>query len=355
MPVRRNEPVREAAVRELFKRFAFQVWLFWGRFGTMNEPTHFDIIGDIHGRFDKLEALLERMGYEREGEGFIPPAGHKALFLGDLIDSKHGYHLPGGVRATLRAVKAMVDAGHALCLMGNHELNAIYYHSKGPDGRWLRHHGSKNRKMHEGTLEDFPDHEDPAGEWQLLWMPWLKKLPFTLDLGGLRAVHATWHDGAISLLEGRSLEDDEAFFLAASDEHTPEGNAVETVLKGLRGTLPEGIFFHDETGNRRDRFRVSWWIIPEDGVSYNRLVFPENAGFPEDVIPREELEWIPSYPLAAPPVFFGHYSKPPDSALHPERHNVACLDHSAARNGPLVAYRWRGDAEILPGNYVRHG
>jgi hypothetical protein len=98
----------------------------------MNE-LHYDIISDIHGRFDKLAALMERMGYQSAGEGFIPPAGHKALFLGDLIDTKPGHPLPGGVRATLRAVKAMCDAGHALCLMGNGyqnppERSSLFFH-----------------------------------------------------------------------------------------------------------------------------------------------------------------------------------------------------------------------------------
>ena len=104
----------------------------------MNDLIHYDIIADIHGRFDKLTALMERLGYQTNGEGFIPPAGHRALFLGDLIDTKPGHPFPGGVRATLRAVKAMCDRGDALCLMGNHELNAICFHTNGPDGEWLR-------------------------------------------------------------------------------------------------------------------------------------------------------------------------------------------------------------------------
>jgi len=54
------------------------------------------------------------------------------------------------------------------------------------------------------------------------------------------------------------------------------------------------------------------------------------------------------------PVFFGHYFKPADSKVHPERHNVACLDHSAATGGPLLAYRWKGESEINPEHYVSH-
>ena len=146
----------------------------------MNDLIHYDIIADIHGRFDKLTSLMARLGYVKNGDCFIPPAGHKALFLGDLIDTKPGHALPGGVRATLRTVKAMCDRGDALCLMGNHELNAIYFHSKGPDGKWLRIRGSKNIAMHQGTLDDFADYDDPESEWHQVWMPWMKRLPFFL-------------------------------------------------------------------------------------------------------------------------------------------------------------------------------
>jgi hypothetical protein len=60
------------------------------------------------------------------------------------------------------------------------------------------------------------------------------------------------------------------------------------------------------------------------------------------------------YPPDERPVFFGHYFKPADSPAHPERHNVACLDYSAATGGPLVAYRWKGEASINPEHYVFH-
>lgn len=168
----------------------------------MKNEMHYDIIGDVHGRFDKLTTLMNRLGYQRSGDGFVPPAGHRALFLGDLIDTKPGHLSPGGVRSTLRAVKSMCDHGDALCLMGNHELNAIYFHSKGPDGKWLRVRGSKNTTMHQGTLDDFHDHDDRAGEWNQVWMPWMKRLPFHFDFGGFRAVHATWHEGMIDRLVG---------------------------------------------------------------------------------------------------------------------------------------------------------
>jgi hypothetical protein len=324
----------------------------------MNDTTNYDIIGDIHGRFDKLSALMDRMGYARDGDSFIPPAGHKALFLGDLIDPKPGHFLANGVRDTLRAVKAMCDRGDALCLMGNHELNAIYFHTADPNGRsgdpdrnWLRYRGSKNRAMHQGTLDDFENYDDPQSEWHRVWMPWMKGLPFYLDLGGLRAVHAAWHPEMIARIAGRSF-DDEDFFLACSGKHTPEGEALETLLKGIEVELPGGVRFMDHTGASRGNIRARWWELPDSGIGYDGLVFPANPSIPADPVSEESFAQIPGYALDAPPVFIGHYFKPADSPLHPERHNVACIDHSAAKEGPLVAYRWKGGPSISPEHYI---
>ncbi len=316
----------------------------------MNE-LHYDIISDIHGRFDKLADLMERMGYQPAGEDFIPPAGHKALFLGDLIDTKPGHPLPGGVRATLRAVKAMCDAGHALCLMGNHELNAICYHTMGPNREHLRVHGSRNKKTHQGTLDDFPDHADPAGEWRTQWMPWLKALPLFLDLGGLRAIHACWHPGYLAGLEGKSLADD-GFLLACADKRTPEGEAIEALLKGIEVPLPDPHFFTDHTGTKRKQFRARWWEVPGDDIHCRDLVFPASEQIAEVPVDPAARRLFSPYPADAPPVFFGHYFKPADSPVQSERHNVACLDHSAATGGPLVAYRWKGEARINPAHYI---
>jgi hypothetical protein len=49
---------------------------------TYENEIHFDIISDVHGRFDKLTNLMSKLGYLREGDGFVPPSGHRALFPG---------------------------------------------------------------------------------------------------------------------------------------------------------------------------------------------------------------------------------------------------------------------------------
>jgi hypothetical protein len=318
-----------------------------------DQPMHYDIIADVHGRYDKLEPLLLKMGYQHDGVSFVPPAGHKALFLGDLIDPKPGHPQPGGVRKVLHAVKAMQERGHALAIMGNHELNAICYHTNGPNGEPLRFQGSKNQRTHQGTLDDFPDHKDPASEWQQVWMPWMKAMPLYLDLGVFRAIHACWHPAYFEILEGKSLSDDE-FLVACADKNRPEGEAIEVLLKGIEVPLPDPHFFEDHAGNKRKNFRARWWEMPGDDVMCHNLVFPANEQIPEIPVAPEARGIFSPYPSDAPPVFFGHYFKPANTKPEPERPNVACLDHSAAIGGPLVAYRWKGEARINPANYISH-
>lgn len=89
----------------------------------------FDIIGDIHGCGDELEALLSQLGYESYqfdgsdpawgGRTFRHPEGRKAVFLGDLADR--------GPRVvdTLRTVHNMVAGGNAYCVPGNHDVKLM--------------------------------------------------------------------------------------------------------------------------------------------------------------------------------------------------------------------------------------
>ena len=75
----------------------------------------YDVIGDIHGQFDKLESLLTRLGYRKRGGVWRHPE-RIAIFVGDFIDRGSR-----GVE-TVQTVRAMVDAGSALAVMGNHVL-----------------------------------------------------------------------------------------------------------------------------------------------------------------------------------------------------------------------------------------
>ncbi|MXY56981.1 MAG: polynucleotide kinase-phosphatase [Gammaproteobacteria bacterium] len=83
----------------------------------------FDIIGDVHGCCDELEALLSELGYSvaRDGErfGITHPEARRLVFLGDLVDR--------GLRVAdcLRLAMDAVDDGVALCVPGNHETKLL--------------------------------------------------------------------------------------------------------------------------------------------------------------------------------------------------------------------------------------
>ena len=82
------------------------------------ETGPFDIVGDIHGCFDELTALLATLGYAVDGHAVTPP-GRKAVFLGDLVD--RGPKSPD----VLKLVMGMTAAGTALCVPGNHDVKLL--------------------------------------------------------------------------------------------------------------------------------------------------------------------------------------------------------------------------------------
>ena len=90
-----------------------------------SEHGPFDVVGDVHGCRSELEQLLTVLGYAlvRDEQGrpvdAVPPAGRRAVFVGDLVD--RGPDSPG----VLRLVMGMVAAGHALCVPGNHESKLV--------------------------------------------------------------------------------------------------------------------------------------------------------------------------------------------------------------------------------------
>ena len=85
----------------------------------------FDIIGDVHGCYEELIELLQKLGYIIEeiaddgtnyGLKVRHPENRTVIFLGDLID--RGPASP----AVLKLVMSMVRSGTALCVPGNHDM-----------------------------------------------------------------------------------------------------------------------------------------------------------------------------------------------------------------------------------------
>jgi Calcineurin-like phosphoesterase len=305
----------------------------------------YDVIGDIHGQAGKLEALLKKLGYVQKIGGWLPPQGRQALFLGDLIDRG-----PEQVKA-VNIVRSMIDAGHARSVMGNHEFNAIGYMTerRGAPGEFLRKHSEKNESQHVDFLEQ-------VGEGSVLhreMIEWFKSLPPMLDLGDIRVVHAWWHEPHVALVSGRVKTGspmDEDFLHAAYAKGSAEWQAMEGLTKGLELRLPAGHSFVDHSGVERHDVRTKWWH--EEPRRYRDVAILEEDQ--RHRVPDHELP--PGYegaPVEGSPVFIGHYWMSGKPELQSPK--VACVDYSAAKDGPLVAYRWDGEQELDARRFVEAG
>ncbi|HBS06442.1 MAG TPA: phosphoesterase [Leptospiraceae bacterium] len=307
----------------------------------------FDFIGDIHGHSSALESLLTKLGYKKE-EGIYRHSSRRAFFLGDFID--RGPDSKGVVQL----VRRMVEAGQAKAIMGNHEWNAIQYHTKGQDGHYLRTRSNKNRNQHAATLESY-ESQDYISQELASDLEWFRSLPLFYEGDGFRAVHATWNPDTLSYLKQNYPDGivDHRFIARAVVKSSPEYASADILLKGQESDLPDELHFQDKDGNLRSRARIKWWMRPEkDSISRFR---PQDLLFiPEDRhisgTPALELREFPGYARQEPPVFFGHYWKrfPPEL----EAHNVCCLDYSVARGGHLMAYRWNGEQKLDKSNFL---
>lgn len=313
----------------------------------------YDFIGDIHGEAGKLKGLLAALGYE-ESDGVYQHPERKAVFVGDYIDRGDS------TIEVYRIVRAMVEAGTALAVMGNHEFNAVCYATLNAEGSdYLRTHrgewGAKNLKQAKKSLEQISFGSDLHVEI----IEWFKTLPLWIEDAEFRAVHACWYQPAIDHLRESGYVDgyvDDEFFHRASDEADSISAAVELILKSPEFSIERWGDFFDKDGHLRDSARLRWWLggartiraladVPEGALMSNGqpLVLPDT---PLDI--GEDF----TYDATERPVFFGHYWRTGDPLVSGV--NAICVDYSAVRTGEsLVAYRFDG-MPLSESNFARY-
>lgn len=146
------------------------------------ERGPFDVVGDVHGCADELEALLAALGYARD-DAWRHPEGRRVVFVGDLVDRGPR------IADTLRIGMAMVRAGSALMAPGNH------------DDKLLRKLEGRTVHVAHGLAETLAELAAAGPEFAEEVRAFLAGLPSHLVLDGGRLVVA--HGGLPQALHGR--------------------------------------------------------------------------------------------------------------------------------------------------------
>lgn len=300
----------------------------------------YDIIGDIHGHVEALQALLLKLGY-RERNGAWRHPERTAIFVGDLID--RGPHQI----ETVRLVRDMVEAGAARITLGNHEYNALLWATPDPEhpGEFMRRHIEKHRHQHRAFLEAVGDGSKLHEEC----LRFFETFPLWLDLPGLSVVHACWHPVMQERLRPHLVDEtaprERLAVLARKGSDTEE--ALEILLKGVEEKLPDPMSFMDKDGHERREVRLRWWLGP--GATFRAAALIDEATLkhlPETPVPGAALLGVAS----GPPRFFGHYWMKGEPILMSPR--AVCVDWSIAAGGILAAYRFDGEPELSADRFV---
>ncbi|MGB6242183.1 MAG: metallophosphoesterase family protein [Castellaniella sp.] len=139
------------------------------------------IIGDIHGEFQALEALLDQLDQHPLQKN------RRLVFIGDLCDRG-----PDSV-AVITRVRELIDQGRALAILGNHEINLLANDAKDGSGWFFDSREASDipyyAPFNRATATQRPEVRD-----------FFCSLPLAIRMPGLRIVHAAWDPVAIDAI-----------------------------------------------------------------------------------------------------------------------------------------------------------
>jgi len=245
-------------------------------------------IGDIQGCHDELQALLERVDFDRTRD--------RLWFVGDLVNRG-----PKSL-AVLRFVKELGD--RAVVVLGNHDLHL------------LTQYEGFERKRADDTFDDVlgaPDARELAD--------WVRTRPMMHVEGNFAMVHA-------GLLPQWSIE--KSALLAREVEQALRAPDYRNFFANMYGSKPER---WDDALSGWDRLRV---IV--NAMTRMRFCTPEGAmefGANSAVPPAGYLPWYETRTAAERSIVFGHWSA--QGLKLTDR--IAALDSGCVWGGALTALR----------------
>ncbi len=216
--------------------------IYSGLIDRRRERGPFDIIGDVHGCTDELEALLGALGYrltwhhDREGERtveVVAPKGRRLVFVGDLVD--RGPRSPDALRIAMAAT----EAGIGFAIPGNHDDKFR---------RWLA--GNKVTISHglEATIAQMEKESEPFKDKVRAF---LEGLPLYLWLDGGALVVA--HAGIRADLIGKRSDDVRRFCLYGDTTGERDAYGLPVRLDWARDYTGEALIVYGHTPMREAR------------------------------------------------------------------------------------------------------
>ena len=297
-----------------------------------HETGPFDVIGDVHGCRDELEALLASLGYQirRDDAGRAVGASHpgrRAIFAGDLVD--RGPDTPG----VLRLVMGMVSDGDALCVQGNHESKLV---------RALR--GGKVQVSH-GLAESLAQLDAEPAEFRAAALAFMDSLisHYVLDGGSLVVAHA----GLVERFHGRTSRRVREFCLYGQTTGETDEYGLPVRYPWATDYRGTAMVLYGHTPVPAPEWVNNTMCLDTGCVFGGRLTalrYPERAVVS---VPAARVYYEPARPFPA-----GHEAAPehPESSETPGRRDPDVLDITDVSGRRVIETAYRGRVGVRAEN-----
>ena len=170
--------------------------------------------------------------------------------------------------------RKMVEAGTAQAILGNHELNALYFWQKDPNGGYLREHTINKILIHSKTMASFQHYQPEFYDH----LDWFLSLPLFIETENFRAQHACFDMENIQTLRREGLEiisNRENLFRILANKKIRR--AVMDTVQGPEVELENGATYRDSEEVLRTRARIKWWMDPKGKTLLATFTAKRNA------------------------------------------------------------------------------